>query len=877
MIRVYFAAFCLLLLAGCGGGSNNSGSLGETGGSGNSGSSQVSISISPTSATLPAGATQAFQATVTGSSNTAVQWTVNAVAGGTAATGTISTAGIYTAPATLTAATQFTITAISAVDSTKTANAVVTVNPPPPPPVVTVSVSPTGATIAVNATAQFTAAVQGTTNTGVTWSVDGVTGGNSSTGTVSAAGLYTAPGTAGSHTVTATSVADATKSASATVAVVNLSISPTAVTLAVSTTQQFTAAIQGTSNAGVIWSVDGIASGNSSVGTVTSGGLYTAPATAGTHVVTATSVAVPNLSASATVSVISLSVSPATATVTEKGTQQFKATVLGVSNTGVTWSVDGVVGGNNTTGTISTTGLYTAPTATGQHTITAAAVVLPTCTANAAVRVIASQGGSVPVLTYHNDDTRQGANVSETILNTGNVNSQQFGKLYSYPVDGQVYGQPLYVPNLTIGGVTHNVVFVVTENDSVYAFDANGLSSNPLWHVQLGQPQSVNDSEGIRPLLGITSTPVIDSISGTMYVLAENSGDVFKLHALDITTGNERFGGPVVVTATVNGTGWDSVNGKITLEAGCYQRDGLALNAASNGINIAFAHCNHGWLLEYDKVSLQQTAVLNLTPDGAGGGLWGGAPAIDDNDGSLYTISGVDVNDPISNGYNDAFLRLSSDLSVSDYFIPADAAYLVEHDSDLGAGGAILMPDNSSDTPHEVVGGGKDGRVFVVNRDNMGQQQTTDHVVETVQTGTSQLDNIFSTPAFWNGNIYYHSNHDVVKAYSWSGVTGLMSTEPISQGSINISTHGATVSISANGSSDGIAWEIDNSKFGAGGPSVLRAYDANNLANELYDSEQNVTRDTAGTALKFTVPTIADGQVFVGTSTELDIYGLLQQ
>jgi hypothetical protein len=284
----------------------------------------------------------------------------------------------------------------------------------------------------------------------------------------------------------------------------------------------------------------------------------------------------------------------------------------------------------------------------------------------------------------------------------------------------------------------------------------------------------------------------------------------------------------------------------------------------------------HGWILAYDKTSLQQRAIFNDTPNGAGGGLWagGGAPAVNDLTGDLFLITGVDANDP-SSGYNDAFLRLSAtDLAVLDFFQPDNEAFLRANDADLGSGADILLPDNSSATPHETIGGGKDGRIFVVNRDSMGSfNPNANNVVETVQTGTQQFDNIFSTPAYWNGLLYYHCENDVLHAFSWAN--GLLSSQPVSSGSSVLQVHGATTSISSNGIMNGIVWEIDNSNYGSSGPSILRAYDAANVATELYNSSQAGSRDTAGLALKFTVPTIAGGKVFIGTANEVNVYGLL--
>ncbi len=726
----------------------------------------------------------------------------------------------------------------------------------------------------VGSTKQFTATVTGTSNTAVMWSVDGVASGNATTGTISASGLYTSPAVAGNHMVTATCVADASKSASAQVTVQgNASISPASVQLAEGATQQFTATFQGVSNGGATWSVDGTNGGDASVGTVTAAGLYTAPAQPGSHTITATSTTNATLSASAAITVSALTIAPTAATVLPSATLQFTATAQG-STSSVNWSVDGTAGGNSQVGTITPNGLYTAPFATSAHSIAASLTSNPTVVAKSAITVINSSPGAV--LTYHNDDARDGAFTSETTLTPLNVNSATFGKLFTYTVDGQVYAQPLYLPQVSISGVKHNVVFVATEANSVFAFDASGSQSTPLWSVNLGVPVPKNDQEGVSPQLGITSTPVIDITTGTMYVLAETTSGPFTLHALDVTTGKEKFGGPVVVTGSVSGTGWDSVGGSISLESSCYQRTSLALNPATNAIYLGFGHCNHGWLLAHDKTTLKQTAIFNDTPDGAGGGLWGGggAPAINDQTGDVFLITGVDQNDP-SSGYNDAFLRLtSSSLAVADFFQPDNEAFLRANDADLGSGSAILMPDNTSSTPHEIVGGGKDGRIFVVNRDNLGSfNPTVNNVIETVQTGVQQFDNIFSTPVYWNGYVYYHCEADVLQAFSWSN--GMLSMQPTSMGNVVYSVHGATSSLSANGSTNGIVWEIENSNYGNGGPSVLHAYDATNVATELYNSSQAGSRDTAGLALKFTVPTIAGGKVFVPTANELDIYGLL--
>ena len=757
-------------------------------------------------------------------------------------------------------------------------------------PQVTIKLNLSSVSLAAGAQQQFTAIVQGSTNTAVTWSVDSVAGGNGASGTVTSAGMYTAPSQAGTHTVTATSAAEATQSASATVTVTapvsGLSISPTTAGITPGATQQFTATAQGQTNPSLTWAVDGVNGGNSTVGTVSASGLYTAPSQIGSHTVSA-SVANPAVSASAVVSVFDFSISPEGTLLAPGGTQQFTASIQGLTNTGVTWSVDGNTGGNSSVGTISASGLYTAPGTLGPHTISAASVAYPSNSVTSEVTV--ENSAPTAVLTYHNDDTRDGAYLQETTLTPSNVNSSQFGKLVSYPVDGQIYAQPLYLPQVSIPNKgTHDVIYVVTQNNSVYAFDADATSANPttLWKVNLGASVSKFDSGGVWPNVGILSTPVIDATTNTMYLVAEvnNTSPPFWLHALDVTTGADKMS-PVGVTGSYSGD---------TLEPACYQRMALALSPVTNLIYIPFGSCTHGWILAYDKSSLAQKAVFEDTNGAQGGGFWasGGAPAIDDTTGDLYVMSGTDAGDQdwIDStsmvGYNDSFLRLDpNNLSVLDYFSPDDNYFLATNDADLGSGADILVPGSSS-YPHELVGGGKDGKVFVVNRDSMGgYNNSSNNVLQTVQTGTTQLDNIFSTPVYWNGTIYLHDNADVLRAYSWNASANAgeqLSTSATAVGKNVFNMHGATPSLSANGTSNAIIWEIDNSTYNGSNPSasgvaVLHAYDATNVASELYNSTQAGTRDQAGLALKFTVPTIANGRVFVSTATELDIYGLLGQ
>jgi hypothetical protein len=827
----------------------------------------VSVTLNQSSASIAVGTTTQFTATVQNTTNTAVTWSVNAVAGGNSTVGTISAAGLYTAPS---QSGSYAVTATSVADPTKSAQATVAVG-------MLGALTPASAVLAPSATQQFSGSVQGFANTTVNWSVDQVAGGNSTVGTISATGLYTAPSQTGAHTITATSAANSSLTASASVTVSTLSISPTTATMISGDTQQFIATMPGITNPAIAWSATG--------GSISASALYSAPSKVGNYTITATSTADLSLTASATVSVFVFAISPTSLTLAPSATEQFTTTIQGLTNTTVTWSVDGVAGGNSTPGTITTSGLYTAPAAIGAHTVTATSSADPTFSVSATLTVV--NIAQAAVLTYHNDDARDGAYLEEVTLTPSNVNSTQFGKLFAYPVDGQIYAQPLYMSNLTIAGGTHDVVFVVTQNDSVYAFDADATSAQTaqtFWSKNFGPSVYKGDQTGVYPNVGILSTPVIDASTNTIYFVAEHSPDnptPFYLYALDVTNGAEKFGSPVVINATFSGD---------TLETSCYQRMGLALNPVTSWIYIPFGSCTHGWVVAYDKTTLAQKAVFEDTNGAAGGGFWAsdGAPAIDDTTGNVYLMSGTDYDDQwisappsyTQTGYNDSFLNLNpSTLEVQSYFSPDNNYTLSGNDADLGSGSNILVPGNSQ-YPEVTIGGGKDGNVFVVNPLNMGGFTDTNNVLQTVKICNNGFDNIFSTPVYWNGSIYYHCNGNVLRAYSWNTNTVQMSTSPTSSGTTTYQMHGATASLSANGATNGIIWDIDNSNYSWSNPSqpsVLHAYDATNVGTELYNSSQAGSRDTAGVALKFTVPTIANGKVFVPTSTEMDVYGLLGQ
>jgi len=586
-----------------------------------------------------------------------------------------------------------------------------------------------------------------------------------------------------------------------------------------------------------------------------------------------------------------VSVRPRLGSVTFTQTLQYQAKISGVPSSNVNWLVDGIANGNSTVGTITNSGLYTPPATTGAHLVTAVSIADPTQSTN--VRVVVTDYAGT--FTYHNDLARTGQNLDETALTTGTVNYTQFGKLFSYTVDGYTYAEPLYVENLDIPGQgSHNVVFVATQHDSVYAFDADGLVKAPLWHRSFIDPahgiytlstQDLGYCGDIIPEIGITSTPVIDPVTNTLYVVVRTKELVNgtfnyyqRLHALDITTGNEQPNSPVVIQATVQGSGWgNDGNGNIAFQPLIQnQRAGLVL--ANGAVYIAWAgHCDyyqyHGWMMGYDAATLTQVAVYNATLNGAQGGIWqaGAAPAVDAN-GHVYFETGNGTFDGGAD-LGDSFVQLSpaGGLTVYDYFTPYDENYLNQNDIDLGSGGNMLLPDQPTGPAHLLVGCGKEGTIYLIDRDNMGQFNSSFNNV--VQSLVGAVPGTWSIPAYWENQIYYLAQSDVLRAFRLSD--GLLSTSPASTGTTAFGYPGASPAISVNGATNGIVWALDTSAYGTSGPAVLHAYDAANVSRELYNSHQAGSRDQAGGATKFAVPTVANGKVYVGTKNQLNVYGLL--
>jgi hypothetical protein len=651
------------------------------------------------------------------------------------------------------------------------------------------------------------------------------------------------------------------------------------------------------------WSGALASSGNQSTGALTSNTSYS---------LTCNGAGGTSAPATATVAISSttMTVSPRTAALALSQTQQFTATVPGAG--GATWTVDGVSGGNSTVGPISATGLYTAGTAAGMHTIVATSIANTTMSASANAAVTDLAG----VYTYHNDLARDGANTHEYALQTSNVNVTSFGKLASCSVDGAIYGQPLWVANLTVNGAKHNVVFVVTQHDSLYALDADSSPCTNLWWVSLidvnhggligetSVPSNLlgGGSGDISPEVGVTSTPVIDPASGILYAVSKsvNSAQTSfyqRLHAIDLATGTEKTGSPATIAGTYPGTGDGGT--VVTFDARQEnQRAGLAL--VNGVVYIAWAaHEDHdpwyGWMMayQYNGTTLTQTAVLNVAPNTTESGIWmgGGAPAVDSNN-NIYVLTGNGNFDaanssPPNNDYGDSLLKLNAALQVSQYFTPSDQLLDFQNDFDFGSGGAAVLADlpAGNSVTHTLICGGKDGALYVLNRDLLGGYGDA-VAVQRINFGAQ----IFSTGAFWNNNFYLAGVEGGVSAYHWD--TSIPQFTLSSSSAHGFGWPGATPSVSAAATQNGIVWVLDARGFctaGAPGckPAGLYAYDATNMSTELWDNSLSAS-DAAGNAIKFTVPTIANGKVYIGTrgnnaggadnSTsvpgELDIYGL---
>jgi hypothetical protein len=524
-----------------------------------------------------------------------------------------------------------------------------------------------------------------------------------------------------------------------------------------------------------------------------------------------------------------------------------------------------------------------------------------------------SIGGQTPtpvtVPTWRYDLTHAGQNTSETALTPTNVNTSSFGKLFSLPVDRTVYAQPLYVPGLTMSdGLVHNVLFVATENDSIYAFDADsngGANANPIWQVSLltaahgagagatSVPWEDSGSPDVAPTVGVTGTPTINPATNTLYVVAatkENGIYFSRLHAINILTGAEQPNSPVEITATVAGTGNGSSGGKLTFSP-LWENQRTALNYYNGYVYFGYgAHGDngpwHGWLFAYNATTLAQSAVVCLSPNGYGSGVWeaGAGMPIDEDaaGGRMFLATG--------NGTHSAYPPLSATtelgesivdfnlanggLTLADSFTAFNYQTLNDADLDVGSGGVLMVPDQPGAYPHILVQSGKEGRIVVLNRDQLGGYAAAGGSSNTnaLQDIDNAIKGLWSTPAYWNGNVYIWGDGDVPKLFKLN--SGVMDTVPSSQSPITSAFPSPSFSVSSNGTQDGIAWAVRSDQFNTHGAAVLYAWSAADLTTPLYESDTNSKRDAAGAANKFSIPMVTNGKVYVAANGQVDVYGL---
>jgi hypothetical protein len=525
-----------------------------------------------------------------------------------------------------------------------------------------------------------------------------------------------------------------------------------------------------------------------------------------------------------------------------------------------------------------------------------------------------SQGLSVT--TYRYDGARSGVNDAESVLTPAAVTAS-FGRLFSRPVDGQVYAQPLVLCSVVIGGAEHDVVFVATQHDSVYAFDANDTSRTaPLWKASLldrahgAAPGATTVPSGdvlttdVFPEIGITGTPVIDAHAGILYVVSktkEGGAYFIRLHALDVATGAEKLGGPVIVEAAVAGTGDGSANGTLAFDP-LWANHRAALTLAGGAVYLLFASYGdngpyHGWVIAYDAATLRQRRAWADTANGSQGGIWmsGCGLSIDAaGNGFLSTGNGTYDEADLPVNYGESVVKL--DLSwfaggggasspVVDWFTPADHDALDAVDADLGSTGVLLLPDQPGAIQHLALTGAKNGRIYLLDRDALGRfDPGADHVVQSLTTAIS--GGLFGMPTYWKGNVYVNSSRDTLKSLAFApGDGAVVSTDPSSPqlderpssvSSVLAGFPGISPIVSASGSEGGVVWALQtNAAVTGGGSAVLRAYDASDLGQLLWSSDARA-EDDPGPAVKFTVPVVVNGKVYVGAGDRLSVYGLVR-
>jgi hypothetical protein len=589
---------------------------------------------------------------------------------------------------------------------------------------------------------------------------------------------------------------------------------------------------------------------------------------------------------------------PANQTVTVGQTATFRVTATGTAPLTYQWQKNSA----NISG--ATSASYTTPaTVAGDNGATFDVIVSNSVgsqtSTTTTLTVNAVTTSTINVITYHYDNLRTGQNLNETILTPANVTSSKFGKLGAFTVDGRVDAQLLYLSAVAIPSVgTKNVLYVATEHDSVYAFDADSVNGNTsafLWKTSvLTSGETSSDDRGcgqVSPEIGVTSTPVIDRTRGphgAIYVVAmskDANGNYFhRLHALDLTTGAELFGGPTTVQATYPGTGDNSSGGNVVFDAKQYkERPGL-LQIGGTIYTTWSSHCDArpytSWVMSYDASTLLQTSILNLVPNGSEGGIWmaGTAPAADASGNIYFMVGNGDFDTtlnasafPSEGDCGQCYVRLSSTppMKLLDYFTPSNTVSESNADTDFGSGGPLLLPDlvdANGTTRHLAVGSGKDAIIYVVDRDNMGKfNSTTDNIYEQIN---GQIGGVWSKPSYFNNTVYYGAVGDHLKAFPITSAK--LATAPATQSATSFAYPGTTPSISANGTSNAIVWAVENGSTG-----VLHAYSAANLTTELYNSNQAANNRDQFSDNKYVTPMVANGKVYVGTPNSVVVFGLL--
>jgi hypothetical protein len=772
----------------------------------------------------------------------------------------------------------------------------------------TIAAQPSSQSVTAGQVATFSVMASGTAPLSYQWLKN-----NANIGGATAAN-YTTPATIASDSGTKFDVVVGNSAGSITSAIATLTVNAAAVVPAITTqpanqsvtvgqTATFNVTATGTAPLSYQWQKN---SANITGATASS---YTTPATATADNGAKFDVVVSNTAGSQTSTMATLTVNatavaptittqPANQSVTVGQTATFNVTATGTAPLSYQWqknsaNITGAGGASYTTPATATTDNGGKFDVIVSNTVGSQTSTMATLTVNA---VTAS---TVNVVTYHYDNLRTGQNLNETILTPSNVNSTTFGKLGAFTVDGLVDAQPLYLSAVAIPSVgTKNVLYVATEHDSVYAFDAdsvNGNTSTFLWKVSLlGSGETSSDNRGcgqVTPEIGVTSTPVIDRSRGThgaIYVVAmskDANGNYYqRLHALDLTTGAELFGGPTTVQATYPGTGDNSSNGNVVFDPKQYkERPGL-LEIGTTIYTTWSSHCDDrpytSWVMSYDANALTQTSVLNLVPNGSEGGIWmaGTAPAADASGNIYFMVGNGDFDTtlnasgfPSQGDCGQCYVKLASSAPITllDYFTPSNTVSESDSDTDFGSGGPLLLPDlvdANGNTRHLAVGSGKDAIIYVVDRDNMGKfNSTTDNIYQQI---SGQIGGVWSKPSYFNNTVYYGAVGDHLKAFPITSAK--LAATPATQSSASFAYPGTTPSISANGTSNAIVWAVENGSTG-----VLHALNATNLTSELYNSNQAANNRDQFSDNKYVTPMVANGKVYVGTPNSVVVFGLL--